>query len=516
MLILISALFLFVTALALMIMRMTAANSRAAWLVAVGGALLALLSVFFWQALMPLDLVLPAWQPRALFVDPILFRADGYSFPFALSIAALTLSILLTAVARAALTNPFTWAGTLALGGLGLLAVTANNPFTLLLMWGALDIAELLAQLTSVNGPAQNERVVISFSTRALGIGALLWANITSIAGGSAFNFQTISPSADIYLILAAGLRLGVLPLHLPYAAEATVRRGFGTSFRLISAASSLALLAHVPAGTLVSAFTPFLLALAIVAALYGGGMWLRAPDELAGRPYWIIGLAALATISTLSGNTLGASAWGSALILVGGSLFLSSIQNLRLNRALLLGAWSLSSLPFSLTGGAWLVSLGFFAPFVIVAQALIIAGFIRHALRPGGRDSLDNQPVWMRTVYLAGILLLVALQFLLGWFGWDGARQFGAWLHAVIAAALTAGLVWATPRLRVLNPFRAHWVNSTASRVNGLYQGLWGMYRFFAAVSQTVIATLEGDSGMMWTLLLLVLFISFLAQGIR
>jgi hypothetical protein len=514
MLILVSALLLFLTALTLMILRMTPANARAAWLVAVGGGTLTLISVFAWLAQMPFEFALPAWQPRALFVNPILFRADGFSFPLALSISALTLAILLTAVARSAITNSFTWAGTLALGGLGLLAVTANNPFTLVLVWGALDITELLAQLRSVDGPAQNEKVVISFSTRVFGIGLLLWANIISLASGSAFNFQSISPNAGLYLIAAAGLRLGVLPLHLPYSAESTLRRGFGTSFRLISAASSLALLAHVPAGSLVSGLTPFMLALAIIAALYGGWMWLRAPDELTGRPYWVISLAALSVTSALSGNPLGAVAWGCALVLVGGSLFLSSIQHVWLNRVLLLGAWSLSALPFSLTGGAWIGALGFFAPFVIAAQTLLIAGFIRHALRPAGRDSLDDQPIWMRTMYLSGIVLLVAFQFLLGWTGWEGAGQVGAWLHALIVLLLTAGLVWATPRLRFLNPIRAHWVGSAVSGVNGIYQNLWLLYRALEGISQMIIKILEGESGIMWTFLFLILFISYLAQG--
>ena len=99
----------------------------------------------------------------------------------------------------------------------------------------------------------------------------------------------------------------------------------------------------------------------------------------------------------------------------------------------MLLGAWSLSSLPFSLTASAWLGSLGFFIPFVIIAQALVIAGFIRHTLRSAGRDTLDTQPGWTRTVYPSGIILLIALQILLGWIGWGGAFQVGAWLQAVI-----------------------------------------------------------------------------------
>ncbi len=513
MLIFVSCLLLFASALALILLRIFQPNARYTFLVAVGGAILALVSVISWLAQIPFDLALPAWQPSSLFINPILFRADDISWPFALSIAALTLAVLLTAVARSA-TTPLTWAGTLSLGGLGILAVTADNPLTLLLVWGALDITELVSQLSSVEGPTNNEKVVTSFSTRAFGIGLLLWASIISIAQGNTFDFQSISPGSGLYLVAAAGLRLGVLPLHLPYSSESTLRRGFGTSLRLISAVSSLVLLAHVPAGSLISSITPILSVLAIVASLYGGWMWLRAPDELTGRPYWIIGIASLAVISALSGNSMGVVAWGCALILVGGTLFLASVQQTWLNRAMLAGVWSLSSLPFSLTASAWLGSLGFFTPFVVIAQAFLMAGFVRNALRPAARDSLDTQQNWMRTVYPAGIFMLIFFQFFLGLVGWNGARQFGAWYLAIIASLVTFGLVWATPRLRILNPVRAHWVNPATSGLNNVYQGFWTIYRVLSRFSQTVTEALEGEGGIMWTLLFLILFITLLTQG--
>ena len=515
MIILISCLLLFVTALILLVLSVTQPNARYTWLAAIGGAMLALASVFLWQAQMPVEFALPAWQPLTLFENPILFRTDTISWPYAVSVSGITLTILLTAVARSSSTNSYAWAGALALGGLGLLAVTANNPFTLLLIWSALDLAEIVTQLRSVDGAAKNEKVVISFSTRVLGTFILLWANIVSVAGGSTFDFQSIAPGAGLYFVIAAGLRLGVLPLHLPYSSESILRRGFGTSLRLIAAASSLVLLAHVPAGSLVSNLTPVLIVLALGAAIYGGWMWLRAPDELTGRPYWIIGMAALSIIATLNGNPSGAIAWGCALILVGGSLFLSSVQYGWLNRILLFGAFSISSLPFSLTASAWLGTLNFFTPFAVAAQALLAAGFVRHALRPGDRSSFDAQESWINRVYPAGIIVPVVLQLVLGLIGWDGARQIGAWLLAVIVSLLTLGLVWATPRFRILNPIRAHWVNPESSNSTGVYNSFWSVYRILERISQAITKSLEGNGGVMWTLLFLVLFISLLTQGL-
>jgi hypothetical protein len=514
MLILISCLLLFITAATLVILQVTRPNNRYTWLIAIGGATLALLSVFMWPAQMPFDLVLPAWQPSTLFVNPVQFHAGRLLWPLALSTTVLTLAILLTSITRSAAANSFTWAGTLALGAVGILAITANNPLTLLLIWGALDLTELVTQLSSVEGPANNEKVVISFSMRVLGIGLLLWANIVSIAQGIAFDFETIAPASGIFLVAAAGLRLGVFPLHLPYSSESILKRGIGTALRLISAISSLVLLAHVPAEGTNSAATPLLMGLAVIAALYGGWMWLRAPDELIGRPYWVIGIAALSVISALSGNPLGAVAWGCALILVGGALFLASIQQEWINRALLVGVWSISTLPFSLTASAWLGNLRFFTPFVIASQALLTAGFIRHTLRPAGRETADSQPGWVNRIYPVGIILLVIFQLLLGMTGWDGARQIGAWLLALVVAIVTSGLVWAMPRFRIFNPIRAHWIGPATSGSNIISNSLWGIYRIFERISGAITAALEGEGGVMWTLLFLALFISLLTQG--
>lgn len=514
MLILVTCLLLFLTAFALVIVRIIQPQARYTWLVATGGGLLAFLSVFVWLAQMPVELAFPAWQPQTLFKTPIFFRVDGATWALAASIITLTLSILLTSVSRPIFTNSLSWAGILILSGLGLLAITANNPLTLLLIWALFDLSELAIQLSSVQGEKNNERVVISFSTRVFGIATLLWSYIESFSAGNVFTFQSIPPDTGVYLVIAAGLRLGVLPLHLPYSAESSIRRGFGTALRLVGAASTLSILGRVQIAS--TALTPFLMILVAAAGLYGGWMWLRAPDDLNGRPYWMIGIASLSVLSALSGNSIGAAAWACALVMVGGMLFLSSVQIDWLTRALLVGAWSLSSLPFSLTASVWQESFNFITPFGVAAQALLAAGFVRHALRANASDSLADQPSWTKIVYPAGIVLLIMMQVIFGFIGWDGALQFGNILISISASLLTLGLVWGTRRFRIFNPVRAHWLTSAGASVNGVYQGLWSIYRGLARLGQAVTDTLEGEGGIMWTLLFLILFISIIVQGIQ
>ncbi|MCB0101258.1 MAG: hypothetical protein H6635_02895 [Anaerolineales bacterium] len=512
MLILITCLLLFLTAAGLLVLRVVQPNARYTWLVASGGAALAFISMFFWLPQNPSALTLPSWRPLSLFPTPILFAINGVSWALALSISALTLAILLTAVTRSVVSNSLSWAGILALSGVGILAVTANNPLTLLLIWAFIDITELVIQLSSVDGEKNNEQVVVSFSTRVLGMLFILWAFIQNFSGSGVFSFETMPSGAGIYLVMAAGLRLGILPLHLPYGAGSSLRRRFGTGLRLIGAISTLGMLGH--ATITPSEFTPFLLFFVSAAGLYGGWMWLRAPDELTARPYWLIGMAALAVTSALNENPVGAAAWGSAMLLTGGALFLSSVRNIRLSRAMLIGVWSLSAFPFSLTGSAWAGGFHFTTPFMLIVQALLMAGMTRHTLRNNGNETLEDQPGWAKVAYPAGITTLLVVQIILGFVGWEGALQTQSWLQAIIAAILTAGLVWGSRRLRIFNPVRAHWVSAASGSVNNIYQWLWSMYRGLARLSLTVTNAFEGEGGMMWSLLFLILFISFVMQG--
>lgn len=504
---------LFLTALTLLILRVTVPDFRYNWLFAVAGIFMAWLGTFLWLLLLPIRAQFTIWQPATLFAQSPTFFADNIAWAFVLSLVTLCLSIVITAVIRSHFPSPISWVGTVVLTSLGVLAVVADNPLTLVLIWAAIDLVELVAQIWFVEDPKLSERVVVAFGSRATGILILLWADMVSNASGQPLDFRLATSQAGLYLVLAAGLRVGVLPLHLPYPSESALRRGFGTGLRMISAASSLILLARIPTSSLNSPFTPYLLMLVSFAAVYGSWMWLRAPDELTARPYWLIGMSSLALAAALRSNPVGAAAWGCALILSGSALFLFSEHNTWLSRALYVAAFGISALPFSLTATGWNSGgTGFWLawPFLLASHAMLVAGFLRHAQRTTTISSDEERPLWAKNVYPIGITMLLITILLLGLVGWDGSMQLGNVFVPILASVLTVGLLWLTPRLRILNPVRAHWVRPDhVSWLDWAYRGLWGLYRRAGRVSNSFTNMLEGESGIMWTLLFLVLFIT-------
>jgi hypothetical protein len=145
--------------------------------------------------------------------------------------------------------------------------------------------------------------------------------------------------------------------------------------------------------------------------------------------------------------------------------------------------------------------------PFLIAAQAMLIAGFIRHTQRTLTRVTNEEQPIWAKNAYPIGISLLLLMTVLLGLFGWSGTLQVGNLFAGILVLLLSMGLVWLTPRLRILNPVRAHWVRpASSSWLDRGYQALWNVYRQLGRVSTGISNILEGESGIMWTLVFLAL----------
>ncbi len=507
-------LFLLLTALALFILRQVRPGFRFFWLIATGGTLAATISVFLWRFQLPI-----MFAPLSMELDtPMIFTlawlVDGLSWPYALALITLATAVIITSVVREG-RDPLAWGGILLLTAFGLLAVTSNNAFSILLAWAALDFSELIVGLISVGGE-KSESVVIAYASRMAGIGLVIWAIVT--APGSLMDIRQIPQQAGLFLLLAVGIRMGVLPLHLPYQ-EAGLRRGFGSTLRLVSAASSLVLLGHLPANLMGSTPTSILLIMTALAALYAGWMWVRSAEELTGRPFWLLGMGSLSIGAALSGNPVGSIAWGIALVMGGSLLFLYSARQKSLLWLPLIAFFATTALPFSLTAPGWDGTQSTFWLYWLThlpGQALLMAGVIKHSLHPG-ESAFESLPRWAKGIYPLGLGLLALFMLLLGIWGWAGSATIGRWWASLPGVALSIGIAWlvikrggrytlqpASRPTTWLNLFRLAW----------LYRWLWSLYRLLARIGNTLAAQLEGESGILWSLVILVLLVSLIVQA--
>lgn len=509
---------LFVSSLTMAALRLTRRPAAFAWLVSALGALLAWASILLWQFDLPVSLPSNPWAPVTLFNATPHFEADSYAWLYALSLGALAAAVILTSPARMAVLSPVSWIGSVALALLALLAVMADNILTLALAWTAIDLLEYLNTLRISQSPSLNERAVISFSFRAAGTGFAMWAAVVSAAGGQLASLEETPPQAWLFMLLAVGLRLGVIPLRLAYREDPGLRRGIGSSLRLTAAATSLVVLARLPVGVLDETLLPFLLALVALAAVYAGWKWLSLPDEISARPYWIIGMGALSLAAALRGSPEGSAAWGAALVLFGGLSFLYSSRQAWFTRLFAGLALFLLSLPFTLTATGWMGNFpisGLFWPLFLSAHAMLVAGYIRHLFR-GGDTPFGELPRWAQAAYPLGLAIFVVTILLTGLWGWPGSLQVGAWVIALVMVALAGlfGLIYLRLRRLFISQQEepAEVGISHFARMQEFLAGLlWGLYRLVGRLFGYLSTLLEGDGGLLWTLLLLLIFIAAL-----
>lgn len=511
MLILLPILFLLFMPVIMLVIRLFRPDFAYHWLIAAAGALVAWFVVLFAGFRLPMVVPLIAWQPETLFPSALMLLVDRLSYPYVVGLTTLVLAMILTEVARAPQAGWSAWATSLLLVGLGILAVLSGNPLTLLVSWTAIDLVELLVMLGQVSQSKLRERVVIAFSVRVLGSGMLMGAMLSTSAVGNELTFTDIPPIATVFLLLAVGLRIGLLPSYMPILRELHLRRSLGTLLHLVVAAAGLVLVNRTAAVMVSSTTISFLLGLVGLASLYGGVAWVMATDEISGRPAWVLGMASLSAAAAMNSQPLASQAWGIAVLLAGGVLFYTSTLDQRFSWLPLLGLLGISALPFTPTWSGALLFTSPFNPLMVVfllSHVLLMVGYVRHVLRP--REPLVGVERWVWLIYPLGLGLLPMVHYLYGWWANPGADimpTFGWWAGA-IASVITAFLVGLSRFMPRFSFSKASVLESVFS-LKWLYRLFWVFYRSVEGLITFLTTVLEGDGGLLWAFLLLVLLFS-------
>lgn len=520
-LLIVPILILLITPLIMLIIRILQPDFAFFWLIAALGALSTWPAVLLLHLRIPESLTLVAWKPEQILpISPTLLL-DSISWPFAMALATLVLAVILTDVARVAEVDWSAWASSLAISAIGMLAVLAGNPLTLIMAWGAIDLVELVILLSMALKSDDRERIVILFSTRIAGIVLLIAAGMAARYSGEILTFTNISPQISVYLLLASGLRLGVVPIHQPFLGDVPLRRGLGTLLRMVPAAASLVLLARTATAGVSSSLTPYIFGFAALAAIYASVSWISATDELSGRPFWIMGGAALSVAAAVRGQPAASLAWGIATLLSGGLLFLLNVRHRFLRIFIFLGLLGFTALPFT---AAWegvnlyATPLNPILVVFVIAQTLLLIGYARFAMQTG--PSMSSVERWVWLIYPWGLALLPLSHYIITYLRLPGAVEQNISFPSLMASwpsLLTLGLVggaiaWMRRGVniqpRVVQAIRAGF------SLNWFYRLLWRLYVSLGRLVAFVNLILEGEGGILWTLLILTLLFSLLAQS--
>ena len=528
--------------------------------------------VFLARSESPRSIPLLQWQPGFLFIISPSLLIDQSSWYFALALTSLALTVIITSISQLGQRPPpnlssgqpspaaeelasgdsassdqsapataipnaqdwVLWAQFLAVNGLGLVAVTAGNLLTLMLAWTALDLIELPILLGQMMQSRTRERIVLAFSAKMAGVCLVLGAGIILWSSGTSLLFDSITQPAGTLLLLAAGLRLGVIPIHLPFTRGLPINRNLATMLRLVPAAASYILLVRLSAVGVFEPLTPYLLGLTIFTGIYAGINWLRARDEIVGRPFWLLTTASLVVAAAILHQPAACLAWGIASLLSGGFVFSMSLRHKSLVPLAILGIINLSALPFTPTWQATTLYapssisgqnptiFAIFSFLLLLIQAFLMSGFIRHVLRG---ISLANNAIspqaerWVWFLYPVGLAFLVLTHLLIGLFmlpKLPGVPVVGWFVGAVVVIFVGAIHFLGRQSRYLFQPridpnFRSIWDRIFA--FEWLYRILWMLYRSLSRVFGLISSVLEGEGGLLWALVLFGLIFVFLQR---
>jgi hypothetical protein len=497
-------------------------NAGFLWVMVLLGAFTAWILVLFAGKNLPIEITLVDWSPESLFGFSPALLVDTTVWPLAITVMTVTLAVLMTDVVYFRNLDPQVWASHLALGGVGLLAVLAGNPLSLLLAWAVLDVSELIWLLIRVRGSNERERVVVAFSVRVVGIYLLIAAMLRTQALGTILTFQAIPPEVTGLLLLSATLRLGVIPPVQPNLQKLYLQRGLGSLARLVPVVTSLPLSLRVAIVGVDDSWSLILLVFITITILYASIKWLRAENELLGRPYWILALAGFAVASAAYRLEGASFAWSFALFFSGAGLFLFSFRRRSLLIFPVLGIAGFCALPLT---PAWegvalftVIPSGFRIA-LFIALAFLLLGYLKHA-QPDDAGHEDFER-WMWLVYPLGLFLMFGIHFGLAYLQRRHDQGFVSfstpgWWYGTIPLAVAIILLVMNHRGALTTPsfFQEFAKNINLNFVSRFF---WRVYRLIGSLITLFSKLLEGEGGVLWAILILMLLVvslSFINTG--
>lgn len=523
MLILLSIFLLLLAALIMVVMRVWRPSFGYHWLVALSGVFPAWLMVLLTYSQVPSPAQVYSWGPKTTYPNSIVISIDNISWPFAVAIATLLLATLLSDVVRAYDLSWSNWASSLLIIAVSMVGIFSGNLLTYVLIWSAYDLIILVIMLLQLDSEKLRRRSVQVFFIHLLGTMSLLFAGVVLANENNAVLLEQASPRAVLFILLAAGLRFGALPIDSQLQEDPKNRRSFGTVRSLASMAIVSVLLVRVASVLENVDFSgylwPVLFALLGLMAALLSLAWLSAKDELEGRQAWILGFGLLIIASTLRAEYSASLSWGLAAIFTGGLIFLASVRVKFSMWIALFGALTISTLPFTPTWSGLSLFSGSFSfsmLFYVIAIGGLITGYVRHASRripePSGIER------WIRVIYPIGLAILPVTQIGVGLLYQNsiGGIPFTVWI-ACLLIILIAGLGYFWLRRGGVIP------KSLVVGVNSLLGFHWLrsllVYGFNLITRFLVFATgiFEGEGGILWVILSIVIILSIMLirQGI-
>lgn len=482
------------------------------------------------RILMPSGWQVAGWLPGNSILDPIVFQfTEDTWVPGFLLISLLVAVIFNEArfLGSGNYVNILT--GTLAISAFGLMSIFSASGLTFLLTWVVIDISEFAVLTIIIKEESKHQIAVTSLFTRTIGIFFLILVLVLQSKDNLFPSGNEISSVFGILIIIVAILRMGIIPIHIPYSEDPKIRRGIGSILRFTPILSVFSFLLTFGTQEYSRTQNNWLTIIFTIAAVFGAVSWYFAENKLAGRPYWIFTLGCLALLGYIRSTTdviIGIA----AMMMAGGTmLFLPSPRTRRINMVVLLSVFGILTLPFTPTAvlpvGLWGEKISLSNIFIIACISLLISGWINHAYRQD--EETEHQESWVWLFQTLALIILIAAPWIAEIFFLERVSNIYFWWYAVILFAVSGSILALhfyrkreKNRISTIYLNIKRWIDPVLLYADRFFRFEWliqiirGLGNFISVSMNLLVRVLEGDGGILWSFLFLVLLASLLITG--
>jgi hypothetical protein len=235
--------------------------------------------------------------------------------------------------------------------------------------------------------------------------------------------------------------------------------------------------------------------------------------------------LTSFSIISAIKGNIIASIVWSIDLLLVGSVFFLFSVKEKRLIFLPLLATIGISGLPFTQSAYGWITlanadtSIGIILN--IFSSIFLILGSVRYLIRFNNELRLKERWIWI--IYPLGLFFPIVthwLIFILSPFDWIQGGIYWASLLVLFLTILVFVLVRRIGRVAVYTEWLITLLNRMGDIIisilslSWLYKLMWYLLRILQAIVNLFSNLLESQSGIIWVLILIAVFITVAFPG--
>ena len=498
-------------------------HERVLWALNSGTALLVWLICLILVMNVPNVTSLSVWRPSELFTSRLELHLDAVGWLFLYGTATVVVSVVFTEASRPGKATPGTRSLLLSYAAVAMTAMLAGNLLTVAMTWTLMDIWTVVFLLRMQEDTKSISMLMIRWAVDVGGVLlALSAALINGAEGGSSSLTSPLTSSlAAVLLVLAALLRLGLLPPHISITYRSYKQHGLGTLIRLLPPVAALSVLVRMMNIGVPDEAVPWLRLAGVLGVIVGGLRWSLHTDVATARLFLVLGVSGLGVLAaSLSVGSGGAPIAAAGIVLLFAGTVVSLTEVFVPTHRLWLGLASILMAGMPGTPGGVIAASLVESALNGSPLGLVIIGILGLILLTSGCLRLIFLPIrpWpsseslVRVMYGLGLALPGIVSFGLG-LRMSGSVTLEAVAGFAIALTIATLAFFWLRRLPQRDVDRwgrlIEWLDP-----NPLYRLLWGGSRALIQFFRAIGDILEGEGAMLWMSVILLLLIIALGRA--